>query len=147
MGGQELIGKEYPPFIAAVEKGRIRQFAKAIGETDPIYFDETAAKAAGFRSLPVPPTFPFSLAMDADQPLLVLNDLGVDKTKTVHGEQSFAYHGDICAGDVITGRQRVVDIYEKKGGTLRFIVTTTRMDNQAAEHVCDLRSVIVVRAG
>ncbi len=139
------VGKEYPSFTVEVEKGRLRFFAKAIGETDPVYFDEDAAAAKGFRGIPAPPTFPFTIAMDANQPFMVLEDMGVDITRSMHGDQSFSYHGDICAGDVITGRQRIVDIFDKKGGALNFIVTETTLDNQDGERVCDLRTVIIVR--
>lgn len=142
---ENIIGKTYASFKVAVEKGRIRRFAKAIGETDPIYFDEAAAKAAGYRSILAPPTFAFTITFDARQAHLVLDDLGIDKTKTMHGEQSFTYHQPICADDVITGRQRVVDMYGKKGGALRFIVTETQLENRRGERACDLRSVIVVR--
>ena len=142
-----FVGKEYPPFTVEVEKGRLRLFAKAIGESNLIYTDEAAAKAAGYRSLPAPPTFPFSIAMDAEQPFVVLADLGIDKTKSVHGEQAFTYYGDICAGDVITGRQKIVEMFEKKGGALLFIITETRLVNQNAKPVCDMRTVIVVRNG
>lgn len=142
-----FVGKEYPPFTVEVEKGRLRLFAKAIGESNPVYTDEAAAKAAGYRSLPAPPTFPFSIAMDAEQPFVVLADLGIDKTKSVHGEQGFTYYGDICAGDVITGRQKIVEMFDKKGGALLFITTETRLVNQNDQPVCDLRTVIVVRNG
>lgn len=144
---QSIVGKEYAPFTVEIEKGRIRFFARSIGETNPVYFDESQARAAGFHSIPVPPTFPFTISMDANQSFMVLDDLGVDKTRSMHGEQSFTYHGEICAGDVITGRQKVVDMYDKKGGALVFVVTETRLENQNREHVCDLRTTIVVRNG
>jgi acyl dehydratase len=142
---QNLVGREYPPFSVEVEKRWIRSFADAIADDNPIYRDERAAREAGYPSIPAPPTFPFTIAMEAAQPLRVLEDLAVDKTRTMHGEQAFVYHAAICAGDVITGRQKVVDMYEKKGGALTFVVTETRLDNQRGEHVCDLRTVIVVR--
>lgn len=144
---QSIVGKEYASFTVEIEKGRIRFFARSIGETNPVYFDESQARAAGFRSIPVPPTFPFTISMDANQSFMVLDDLGVDKTRSMHGEQSFTYHAEICAGDVITGRQKVVDMYDKKGGALVFVVTETRLENQNREHVCDLRTIIVVRNG
>lgn len=142
-----IVGKEYAPFQFEVEKGRIRLFANAIGETSPIYHDEETARRAGYRSIPVPPTFPFTIIMEANQAFMILDELGIDKTRSMHGEQSFAYHGDICAGDVIRGRQKVVDMYEKKGGALQFIVTEIRLENQNRQHVCDLRTTIVVRNG
>ena len=122
-------------------------FCQAIGESNPIYHDESVAKRAGYRSIPVPPTFAFTIIMEANQSFMILDDLGIDKTRTMHGEQQFAYHADICAGDVITGRQKVIDQYEKKGGALRFIVTEIRLENQLMQHVSDLRTTIVVRNG
>ena len=142
---RSIIGKEYPPFTVEVEKRWVRSFAEAIGETDPVYFDEKAAKAAGYRSLPAAPTFPFALIMDRNQSFMILDELGIDKRRAMHAEQSFTYHTDLCAGDVLTGRQKVVDVYDKKNGALEFLVTDIRLDNQRGEHVCDLRTTVVVR--
>ncbi len=142
---KDLIGKQYEPFTIEVEKGRIAQFANSIGDEDSIYFDIEAAKSAGYRGIPVPLTFPFTITMDAGQSFNVLEDMGIDKTRAVHGEQGFTYHSDICAGDVITGQQQITDIYDKKDGALWFIVTGIKLTNQDAVHVADLHSVIVVR--
>ena len=142
---KSIIGKEYPPFTVEVEKRWVRSFAEAIGETSPVYFDEPVAIAAGYRSLPAPPTFPFAMIMDRNQSFMILDELGIDKRRAMHGEQSFVYHADLCAGDVVTGRQRVVDVYAKKNGALEFLVTETRLENQLGEHVCDLRTTVVVR--
>lgn len=147
MTAEELVGKTYAPFTVDVEKGRLRLFAKAIGETNPVYTDEDAARKAGYASLPAPPTFAFTIAMDAEQPFKVLEDLGVDKTRSMHGEQVFDYLEPICAGDTITGLQRVVETFEKKGGAMRFIVTETSLHNQHARPVANLRTVIIVRQG
>jgi acyl dehydratase len=142
---KSVIGKEYPPFTVEVEKRWVRSFAEAIGETNPIYFDESVARAAGYRSLPAPPTFPFAVIMDRNQSFMILDELGIDKRRAMHGEQSFVYHADLCAGDVVTGRQTVVDVYDKKNGALEFLATDIRLDNQRGEHVCDLRTTVVVR--
>ena len=111
---KSIIGKEYAPFTVEVEKRWVRSFAEAIGETNPVYFNESVARAGGYRSLPVPPTFPFAMIMDGNQSFMILDQLGIDKRRAMHGEQSFAYHADLCAGDVVTGRQRVVDVYDRK---------------------------------
>ena len=142
---KRIIGKEYPPFTVEVEKRWVRSFAEAIGDTSAVYFDESAARAAGYHSLPVPPTFPFAMIMDRNQSFMILDELGIDKRRAMHGEQSFVYHADLCAGDVVTGRQRVVDVYDKKNGALEFLVTEMRLENQRGEHVCDLRTTVVVR--
>ncbi|MCP4316132.1 MAG: MaoC family dehydratase [Hyphomicrobiales bacterium] len=142
---KRFLGKEYEPFTVEVEKGRIAQFARSIGEGNPIYFDTEAATKAGYRAIPAPLTFPYSVTMDAGQSFNVLEDMGVDKNRAVHGEQGFTYHHDICAGDTITGQQKIVDIYDKKSGAMIFIVTETRLSNQHDELAANLHSVIVVR--
>ena len=142
---RSVIGKEYPPFTVEVEKRWVRSFAEAIGETNPVYFDESAAMSAGYRSLPAPPTFPFAMIMDRNQSFMLLDELGIDKRRAMHAEQSFIYHADLCAGDTVTGRQKVIDVYDKKNGALEFLVTEVRLENQRGEHVCDLRTTVVVR--
>jgi acyl dehydratase len=144
---RDIVGKTYAPFSVPVEKRWIASFAQAIGEDDPVYVDEAAARAAGHPALPAPPTFGFTIAMECAQPFLVLEDLGIDKTRTMHGEQSFVYHAPIRAGDVIRGEQKVVDMYDKKGGALTFIVTETRLANGRGEPVGALATTIVVRNG
>ena len=130
-----------------VEKGRIAQFARSIGAENPIHFDVKAAKQEGYRDISAPLTFGYTITMDAGQSFNVLDDMAVDKSRAVHGEQGFTYFGDICAGDTISGQQTIADIYDKKDGALIFIVATTRLANQLGDHVADLRSVIVVRNG
>ena len=142
---QNLVGKEYPAFSVAVERRWIRTFAQAIGDDDPVFHDVDAARAAGYPDIAAPPTFAFTVVMEAAQPLAVIDDLGVDKTRTMHGEQGFRLHRPIVAGDVLTGRQRVVDMYARKGGALTFVVTETALRDPLERPVCDLRAVIVVR--
>jgi len=147
MDFDDYIGKEYPSFTAEIEKGRLRQFANAIGETDPVYTDEVAAREAGYPSLPAPPTFPFSIAMDAGQSFNILEDMEIPLPKAVHGAQGFTYIKPICAGDEITGTQKITNIFEKKGGALLFIEAEINMINQAGEAVCDLQTTVIVRNG
>jgi acyl dehydratase len=144
---QNLVGKEYPPFTVAVERRWIRTFARAIGDDDPVAHDVGAARAAGYPDLAAPPTFAFTVAMEAAQPLAVIDDLGVDKTRTMHGEQRFRFQRPIVAGDVLTGQQKIVDIYERKGGALVFVITETQLRDERDAPVCELRTIIVVRNG
>jgi acyl dehydratase len=144
---QDLIGKQYLPFTVAVERRWIRTFACAIGDEDPVAHDVDAARAAGYPDLAAPPTFAFTVAMEAAQPLAVIEDLGVDKMRTMHGEQRFRFHRPIVAGDVLTGQQKIVDIYERKGGELVFVITETQLRDERDAPVCDLRTTIVVRNG
>ncbi len=147
MSYEDFIGKEYPSFSAEIEKGRLRQFANAIGETNPVYTDEQAAADAGYASLPAPPTFPFCIAMDAGQSFNILEDMNIPMTKAVHGAQGFTYKLPICAGDEITGVQKVTNVFEKKGGALLFIEAEIGMVNQNGDSVCDLQTTVIVRNG
>ena len=142
---RQYIGHTMPKFSVAVEKGRLRFFAKATGQTDPVYTDEAAAQAAGHPGLPVPPTFFFCLEMESPDPAAIRNLLGLDYRRVLHGEQGFTYHRMAYAGDVLSYEQRIEDIYDKKGGALEFVVRKTRVTNQRGEHVADLRSITVQR--
>ena len=141
------IGHELPPFQVDVEKGRLRFFAKATGQDDPVYTDEDAARAAGHPGLPVPPTFFFCLEMESPNPAAVRELLDIDYRRLLHGEQGFTYHRMAYAGDTLSFRQRIEDIYDKKNGALEFVVRETRVSNQDGKHVADLRSVLVQRNG
>lgn len=145
------VGVVSEPRRVEIEKGFLKFFAKATGETDPIYFDEDAARAAGHRAIPVPPTYLFSLALAAPAKrggvLDKENGLGVDMARILHGEQSFTYHKPMYAGDALTLTTETIDIYAKKGGALEFIVQDTRAVNDAGELCMEMRMTTVVRNG
>jgi acyl dehydratase len=144
---RSFVGLETAPRSVEVEKGQLRAFAGATGETNPIYFDETAARAAGHPSLPAPPTFLFCLGLLAPETESAMARLGIDMGKVLHGEQSFTYGEPIHAGDTITLKTRISDIYDKRGGALDFIVQDTEASNQNGKSVGVTRTVIVVRNG
>ena len=144
---RKYIGLDLPPYTVEVEKGRLRFFAKAIGEHNPIYTDENAARAAGYRSIPIPPTFLFSLENEQPDPFGYLTAMGVDMRKVLHGEQQFTYYAPVCAGDRLTFAPRIADIYEKKGGALEFVVRETVVRDTNGAAVARTRCVIVVRHG
>ena len=146
MADKSLIGRSLGVTTADVEKGRLRFFAKAIGETDPVYFDESAARDAGHPTLPLPPTFLFSLEL-ARPPSNWREEAGIELARVLHGEQSFTYRRMAHAGDTLHFDSRVTDVYEKKGGALEFVVMETRVTNQRSEHVADIRKVLVHRNG
>jgi acyl dehydratase len=144
---KSFIGFETQPRSVDIEKGQLKNFAKATGETNPVYFDEAAALAAGHPALPAPPTFLFCLETMAPGPDRVMSKLGVEMGRVLHGEQQFTYGKPIHAGDTITMKTKITDMYEKKGGALDFIVQDTEAVNQRGEKVGVSRTVIVVRNG
>ena len=140
------IGKKFGCVRTEVEKGRLRLFAKAIGETDPVYTDEAAARAQGYRTLPVPPTYFFCLQMmDVPDPTAWVGEIGVNLQHILHGEQSFDYLAMAYAGDVLAFESVITDIYDKKNGALHFVVSHTTVHNQCGELVCRMKQSVVVR--
>ena len=142
---KKIIGHEFKPFSATVEAGRVRLFCKAIGEEDPIYSDEAAAKAAGYKAVPVPPTFLQAITNDDPNKGGLLQLLGVDIGLILHGEQHYDYYAPVHVGDRITCQQKVTDVYDKKGGALWFVISETEMKDQAGKPVAKARSITVVR--
>lgn len=142
---KKWIGHELPASVLPIERTRLQFFAKAIGETDPIYTDAAAARDAGYADLPAPPTFLFAAELDSGASNQLLDDLQIPLSKLLHGEQSFSYHKPACVGDTVTVRSVVSDIYDKKNGALEFVVKTSRATNQRDELVAELRTVIVCR--
>lgn len=140
-----VIGRRLEPTSLTIDAGRLRFFAKAIGETDPLFTDEAHARGAGHRALPLPPTFLFAIELEAPEPFAWLDELGVELTRILHGEQRFTYHRMAYAGDTLTATPTITDVYSKKNGVLEFIEKTTTVLRGDSEPVADLRTVIVVR--
>ena len=132
---KKLIGHTFKPFTTTVEAGKIRLFCKAIGEEDPIYTDEAAAKAAGYRGITAPLTFLRALQADDPNKGGLLRLLNVDIGLILHGEQHFEYFAPVVVGDKVTCQEKVVDIYDKKGGALWFVVQEMEMKDQTGKLV------------
>jgi len=108
-------GKTFPPHEYEVGREKIREYAFAVGEENPIYFDREAAKSAGFRDVPAPPMFAVVYSAGAMAPAIFDPDVGMDFAAMVHGGQEFAWGEPVCAGDTITTTAEVKDISEKDG--------------------------------
>jgi acyl dehydratase len=142
---RKWIGHELPASVLPIERSRLQFFAKAIGETDPVYTDAAAARDAGYADLPAPPTFLFAAELDSGAAFRLIEDLQIPIAKLLHGEQTFIHHRVACVGDTVTVRSIVSDIYDKKNGALEFVVKTSSAVNQRHELVAELRTVLVCR--
>jgi len=141
----DLVGTTRPGATLLVTRSRLRLFAKATGQTDPVYLDVDAARRAGHRDLPVPPTFFFGVDLEAPDSFGWLAEAGVNLRTVLHGEQAFTYHQMAYAGDELSTSSIIVDYYEKKGGALRFLVTETPVENQEGVTVMTMRNSLAVR--
>ncbi len=108
-------GKTYPPYEYEVGKEKIREYAFAVGEDNPVYFDREAAKQAGFRDIPAPPMFAAVYSAGSVGPAVLDPEVGINLGMMVHGGQEFEWGEPVCAGDTITTESTVKDIYEKDG--------------------------------
>jgi acyl dehydratase len=129
-----LIGKVYPPFRFRVEQGKIAEFARAICDNNPIYFDETVAKKAGFEAIPAPATYGVVKAFyQTGETWPDYASLGLDWRYILHGEMEFIYHNPMVSGQVLRVQNRIKDINEKKGsrgGTMIFLVIESTYEEE-----------------
>lgn len=141
-----IIGKEYPPYPVTVERGKIKEFARAIGDASPFYLDEAIGRASEWGDIIAAPTFATSFRDDRLQATF-LADLGIDISRLLHGEQEFEIHRQMRPGETYLCRSRVVDIYEKSGrsGSMAFVVRETAITDDANDLVATMRHVTVVR--
>ena len=113
-------GKEYAPFTVTVERGKIKEFARAIGDLSPFYLDDAVGRASEWGDIIAPPTFAITFRDENADTGVMLRDLGVDIGRILHGEQEFEQHKPIRPGETYLCRSRISDIYEKAGhGFLR----------------------------
>ena len=142
---RSLIGRESEPVVHEVEKNQVRRFAEALGDPNPLYQDEAAARAAGFAGLVAPPTFP--LALTANERFRHSLDLGT--RSILHGEQQFEYARPILAGDRITVRSKVADVQERAGasGPMDVIVIEDEGRDEKNELVFRTRATLILRRG
>lgn len=139
---RSVLGVESAPITYDVEKGAIRKFAEAIGDDDPIYYDEQAAQAAGFKTLIAPPTFLCTFrAQD-------LPDLKIQFGRVrLNGGNEYEYYKPIHAGDTITVTAKYVDVTERTGrtGKMVFVITELTFKNQQGDVVAKGRNTGIMR--
>src|SRR5512132_4248588 len=128
------IGKAYPPTLYAVGREKVREFALATGETNPLHLDLEAARAAGFRDLVAPPMFAVVFSGPAIAPPLFDPEVGIDFARMVHGGQEFRWGPLVIAGDEITTAVRLKDVSERE--RLAFFVFESVSTNQDGDTVC-----------
>jgi acyl dehydratase len=130
----DAIGKTYPPVTYAVGREKIREYARAVGETHPVHRDLEAARAAGHDDLVAPPMFATVYSSEAIGRALFDPELEIDFAHLLHAGQEFAWGPLVVAGDEITTETEVKEVSERGG--LAIYVFETRSSNQRGERVC-----------
>lgn len=122
----EQVGMELPDKVLEVEKGAIRSFAEAIGDDNPKFNDDLVA----------PPTFIVKLTMGLGKDIKwEFGRLGL------HGGEEYEYLKPIKAGDTLTCKTKITDIYEKQGskGKMAFMIMESNVNNQDNELVAKMK--------
>jgi acyl dehydratase len=127
----------------AVGREKVREYANAVGETDPRYLDPGAAREAGFADVVAPPMFAAVYCAPAIWPALVDPEIGLDFARMVHGAQEFTWGEPVVAGDEITTEAELEESSERGG--LKFFVFKTTSTNQRGELVSEGRWTNIVR--
>lgn len=147
---EDRIGEVVRTVVFAVEAGKIAEFARAMNDDNPIYFSNDAARAHGFGAAPAPLTFSVASAHYAggnatDLPL----KLGLDLSRTVHGEQRWIYHRPIEAGMRLTGKTMIAEVDRKQsrgGEMLRVLTETQYLDSDGNAVVSEFMLMIELPA-
>ena len=145
MLNRNLIGKTYEPVIFRVTDQRLKFFAKATGQTDPIYYDHDIAISQGYKGIVCPPTFLIVVGMEQKNPFQFLEDLDVKIERMLYAGQEFIYEKIVYEGDKLRMDTKIIDMYDKKEGLLQFCNLESKFTNQHSKHVATLKNTIVVR--
>jgi acyl dehydratase len=138
----QYVGRQSAPLVVDVERGHIRRFAEAVGDGNPIYVDEAAARAAGHPRIPAPPTF--AAALRPNDPRAGID---IDWRKLLHGEQELIFTRPLYAGDRLTlvGRIAEASVKQAKAGVMDVMVLETIATDADGARVFTARSTVLVR--
>jgi acyl dehydratase len=140
---QSLKGKEYQEVTFEVTRAEVLAFAEAIGEANPIYRDPEAARAAGYAEQVAPPTFITRIQIMTSGQVVLDQELGLDYTRVVHGEQQYDWRRPLVVGDLVTTTPRLADIYAK--GPNEFLVIEADIKDPSGGTVIVARSTLLSR--
>jgi acyl dehydratase len=139
----ELKGKEYNEVSFTVDRDHVVRFCDAIGEDNPVFRDAAAAKEAGYDDQIAPPTFVTALQLQTSGQVVMDQDLGLNYSMVVHGEQEYEYTRPLKVGETLTATPRIADIYSR--GSNEFLITEAEIKDESGETVCVARSTILSR--
>ena len=127
------VGVESSPTTSEVDKTAIRMFARSVGHTDPIYYDEAAAKAAGYRGLVAPPGYLGTPVFNPNAPsrrggggMFGGPEPSRPLKRILNGGTEIEYLEDVCAGDILTSTSHIASYEETKGSLGEMLITTTK---------------------
>ncbi|HEY7812422.1 MAG TPA: MaoC family dehydratase N-terminal domain-containing protein [Nakamurella sp.] len=140
-----FVGRSFP-FARAYQVGaeKVREFAAAVGEANPLCRDQAAARAAGYRDLVAPPTFAIAVTAAAQEAVIFNPELGLDFSRVVHGDERFVHHRPIVAGDELRSTVHIDSIRVLAGNDV--IGLRTEVTDAHGQPVTTAYATLVSRA-
>ena len=146
MPSKDMIGRVLSTGSATVSAEHVAEFARALGDPNPLYVDPESALRGPFGTVVAPPTYPIAFMTQAMAGgMETFLELGLDFMTLVHGEQEFEYVRPIQIGETLTLTGRIGDIYEKTGssGTLDFVILETEAKDAEGKPVFYSRNTLI----
>ncbi len=134
-----------------IERSKLAELSRAYGDDDPVWHDAEAARAAGFDTLPTPPTA--TILGDHWRPggiVELAREIGADPARLLHGEASWELLQPIAPGDELVARQRVESVKTregKRGGTMTIVTLETEFVNAKRGEVVARRRDALIESG
>ncbi len=126
-------------FDLPVTEEKVKEFAIAVGENNPIFYDPDAARELGLPGPVAPPTFSvtqiFHVPREEREQRLGAN---LDYARVLHGEQEFQIKRLPLAGEVLKGTMRIAKDFEKegkRGGSMRFVTYESKFTDADGDEV------------
>lgn len=139
-----FVGRTYPPATTyEVGRAKIAEFARSIGDDNPLYRDVDAAEAAGYDDVIAPPTFLTVINIGAISAVADDPELGFDYDRMVHGDQRFVHHRPVHPGDRLQITTHIDDIFARAGND--FLSVRAEIATDEGELVCTTHAQLVVR--
>ena len=137
---ERFVGERSEAVRNVVEKGAVEKFAEAIGDPNPLYVDEEAAKASRYGGLITPPTFPRTFEYGE------VEGMGAPGQGFIHGEHRIRYERPLFVGEEVSCYAKVKDYYEKEGreGTLGFLISERVGESPRGELIFPMTDPAVV---
>ena len=143
MALERFVGHRSKPVTNVVEKGAVKKFAEAIGDPNPLYVDEEAAKASRYDGLIAPPTIPRTFEYGE------VEGLGPPGQGYIHGEHRIRYERPLFVGEELSCYAEVTDYYEKKGsgGPLGFLISERVGESLEGKRIFTMLDTAVLTPG
>ena len=138
-----FIGREYPAISYEMGREKIREYARAVGDLNPLYLDEDAGRQSPYGDMIAPPAMASQYAVLPADLLFHDDEVGVDYAMLVHGEQDYQYYQVVRPGDRLEIVGRIKEIYEKR--SLQFVTFESEVTNQHGEKVVVATGSFVIR--